>query len=315
MLAYAVRRTIAIIPLVVAIATITFFLMHSVQGGPFDKDKPVAPAVQANLERRYGLDDPLPVQYVKYLQRLAQLDLGISFANNRPITDIIKERMATSTQLGVAAFLFATTLGLSLGIISSLNQNGLGDYIGVFVATVGAAMPSIVLAPVLTIVFAVELGWFKVLSSNYGFDGWLTGDFSNWRSVVLPTVALGFLPAAFIARVTRASMLEVLRQDYIRTARAKGLKEFAVVMRHSAKNALIPVLTILGPIFAGLITGSLVIEQAFAIPGLGREFVRSVLIRDYGLIMGVTVFFAFIIALMNLVVDLLYGLADPRIRY
>ncbi len=315
MLAYAIRRILAIIPLIFAIATITFFLMHSVEGGPFDSDKPLSPATRANLERRYGLDDPLPVQYVTYLKNLAQLDFGISFSNNRDISDIIKERMRVSMQLGIAAFLFATVFGLALGVISSLNQNGLGDYVGVFVATAGAAMPSIVLAPLLTIVFAVELGWFRVLSTNYGFTGWFQGDFSNWKQVILPTIGLGFLPMAFIARITRASMLEVLRQDYIRTARAKGLREFGVVMRHAAKNALIPVLTVLGPIFAGLITGSLVIERMFAIPGLGGEFVRSVIIRDYGLIMGVTVFFAVIIAAMNLVVDLLYGIADPRIRY
>lgn len=315
MLAYAIRRVLAIIPLLFAIATITFFLMHSVEGGPFDEDKPLPPATRANLERRYGLDEPLPVQYVTYLKNLTSLDFGISIANNRDISDIIKERMRVSVQLGIAAFLFATFFGLSLGVISSLNQNGVGDYIGVFVATVGAAMPSIVLAPLLTIVFAVELGWFKVLSTNYGFTGWLQGDFSNWKQVILPTIGLGFLPMAFIARITRASMLEVLRQDYIRTARAKGLQELGVVIRHAAKNALIPVLTVLGPIFAGLITGSLVIERFFAIPGLGGEFVRSVIIRDYGLIMGVTVFFAVIIAFMNLVVDLLYGIADPRIRY
>jgi oligopeptide transport system permease protein len=315
MLAYAIRRILAIIPLIFAIATITFFLMHSVEGGPFDEDKPIPPATRANLERRYGLDDPLPVQYVTYIKNLASLDFGISIANNRDISDIIKERMRVSVQLGIAAFLFATTFGLTLGIVSSLNQNGFGDYFGVFVATAGAAMPSIVLAPLLTIVFAVELGWFKVLSTNYGFTGWFQGDFSNWKQVILPTIGLGFLPMAFIARITRASMLEVLRQDYIRTARAKGLQELGVVIRHAAKNALIPVLTVLGPIFAGLITGSLVIERLFAIPGLGGEFVRSVIIRDYGLIMGVTVFFAVIIAFMNLIVDLLYGLADPRIRY
>src|SRR3990172_1590748 len=303
MLAYAIRRVLAIIPLIFAIATITFFLMHSVEGGPFDEDKPIPPATRANLERRYGLDDSLPVQYVTYIKNLASLDFGISIANNRDISDIIKERMRVSVQLGIAAFLFATTFGLTLGIVSSLNQNGFGDYFGVFVATAGAAMPSIVLAPLLTIVFAVELGWFKVLSTNYGFTDWFGGDFSNWKQVILPTIGLGFLPMAFIARITRASMLEVLRQDYIRTARAKGLEEFGVVIRHAAKNALIPVLTVLGPIFAGLITGSLVIERLFAIPGLGGEFVRSVIIRDYGLIMGVTVFFAVIIAFMNLVVD------------
>lgn len=315
MLVYTIRRVLGIIPLIFAIATITFFLMHSVKGGPFDSDRPLSDVQRQNLEKRYGIDKTLPEQYVRYLGNLVQADLGISFANDRPIRDIIKERMQTSMQLGIAAFLFATILGLSLGVISSLNQNGLMDYVGVFVATIGAAMPSIVLAPLLTIFFAVNLPWFNVLSSDYGFTGWFTGDFSNWRQVILPTIALGFLPMAFIARITRASMLEVLRQDYVRTARAKGVREFVVVLRHAVKNALIPVLTVLGPIFAGLITGSLVIETNFAIPGLGREFVRSVLIRDYGLIMGVTIFFAVIIALMNLVVDILYGVADPRIRY
>ena len=315
MLVYTIRRVLGIIPLIIAIATITFFLMHSVKGGPFDSDRPLSEVQRTNLEKRYGIDKTLPEQYIRYMTNLAQADLGISFANDRPVRDIIKERMEISMQLGIASFLFATGFGLALGVISSLNQNGLADYIGVFIATIGAAMPSIVIAPLLTIFFAVNLSWFNVLSSDYGFTGWFTGDFSNWRQVVLPTVALGFLPMAFVARITRASMLEVLRQDYIRTARAKGVREFLVVMRHSAKNALIPVLTVLGPIFAGLITGSLVIEQQFAVPGLGREFVRSVLIRDYGLIMGVTIFFAVVIAFMNLVVDLLYAVADPRIRY
>jgi oligopeptide transport system permease protein len=315
LLLYTVRRVVAIVPLVVAIATITFVLMHAVEGGPFDTGRPLPPATLENLQKRYGLNDPLIVQYLNYLKNLAQFDLGISIANNRDVTDIIRERMAVSAQLGIATFLFATIFGMSLGLYSSLNQNRLGDYLGVFIATIGAALPSIVLAPILTILFAIHLGWFNVLSSDYGFTDWFRGDFSNWRQVVLPTIALGFLPMAFIARITRSSMLDVLRQDYVRTARAKGLGEFAVVMRHAAHNALIPVLTVLGPIVAGLLTGSLVIETLFAIPGLGREFVRSVLIRDYGLIMGVTVFYAVVIAFMNLVVDLLYGFADPRIRY
>jgi oligopeptide transport system permease protein len=174
----------------------------------------------------------------------------------------------------------------------------------VFLATAGAALPSFVLAPLLVWLFSLKFGWFDVL-------GW---EFGNYRKMVLPTVAMGLLPAAFVARITRASMLDVLRQDYIRTARSKGAQEVRVVMRHALKNALIPVLTVLGPIFAGLITGSFIIETAFAIPGLGREFVRSVLVRDYGLIMGVTLFFTVVIAGMNLIVDLLYATVDPRIR-
>ncbi|MGI8926542.1 MAG: ABC transporter permease [Tepidiformaceae bacterium] len=315
MLVYTIRRFLSIIPLILAVATVTFLLMHSVEGGPFDSDKPASAAQRENLEERYGLGDPLPQQYVKYIGNLARADLGISFSNDREVRTIIRERMEVSLQLGLAAFLFAGIFGLGLGTISSLNQNGFGDYVGVFFATAGAALPSFVLAPILTIVFAVKLDWFNVLSSNYDLVQWFRGDFSNWNQVVLPTVALGFLPMAFVARITRASMLDVLRQDYIRTARAKGVSEVMVVMRHAAKNALIPILTILGPIFAGLITGSFIIEQAFGIPGLGEVFVRSVLIRDYGLIMGVTIFFTIVIAFMNLIIDLLYAVADPRIRY
>jgi oligopeptide transport system permease protein len=305
MLAYTIRRILSIIPLLIAVATVTFFLMHAVQGGPFDSDKPPTGATLANLERKYGIDKPLWEQYRVYITHLAKFDLGISFASDRPVVDIIKERMGVSIQLGLCAFLFASLLGLTLGTLSALHQNGPLDYLGVFVATGGAALPSFVLAPILVIIFAVNLHWFDVL----GWELW------NFKKMVLPTVSLGLLPGAFIARITRASMLEVLRQDYIRTARAKGVKEFLVVMRHAVKNALIPVLTVLGPIFAGLITGSFIVETNFAIPGLGQEFVRAVLIRDYGVIMGVTIFFTVIIALMNLVVDLLYAVADPRIRY
>jgi oligopeptide transport system permease protein len=195
-------------------------------------------------------------------------------------------------------------MGTTLGVISAINQNGIGDYIGVFIATSGAALPSFILAPLLVIIFALKLDWFDVL----GWEMW------NYKKMVLPMVALGMLPGAFIARIARASMLDILRQDYIRTARAKGVKETSVIIRHAVKNAMIPVLTIIGPIFAGLITGSFIVESAFAIPGLGEAFVRSVLIRDYGVIMGATLFFAAIIAFMNLIVDLLYAVADPRIR-
>jgi oligopeptide transport system permease protein len=305
MLAFTIRRIISIIPLLIAVATVTFFLMHTVQGGPFDSDKPLSPSQQTALDAKYNLDEPIWDQYTNYMKNLATGDLGISFSSQREVRDIISERMPVSIQLGLSAFVFATVIGLSLGTLSALNQNGFGDYIGVFVATAGAALPSFVLAPVLVIIFAVNLGWFDVL----GFEMW------NYKKMVLPVISLGLLPGAFIARITRASMLEVLRQDYIRTARAKGVKELLVVMRHAVKNALIPVLTVLGPIFAGLITGSFIVETQFAIPGLGQEFVRSVVIRDYGMIMGVTIFFTVIIAFMNLIVDLLYAVADPRIRY
>lgn len=305
MLAYTVRRILSMVPLLIAVATITFFLMHAVQGGPFDTDKPRSPAQMLRLEQKYGLEKSLPEQYVTYIENLAHLDLGVSLANDRPIKDIIGERFPTSLKLGLWAFAFSVVVGLTLGIVSALNQNGIGDYVGVFFATIGAALPAFVMAPLLVLFFAVKLGWFDVLGFEVG----------NYHKMVLPIVAFGFLPMAYVARITRASMLDVLRQDYIRTARAKGVREAAVIIRHGIRNAMIPVLTVLGPTFAAFITGSFVIETQFGIAGLGREFVRSVLIRDYGLIMGVTLFYAVIIASMNLVVDLLYAVADPRIRY
>ena len=304
MLAYTVRRLLTMIPLLAAVATITFFLMHAVQGGPFDTDKPRSDAQLLRMEQKYGLQKSLPEQYVTYVENLTRLDLGVSLANDRPIRDIISERFPTSLKLGLWAFAFAVTFGLTLGIVSALNQNGTGDYVGVFFATIGAALPSFVMAPLLVLFFSVKLGWFDVLGFEVG----------NYHKMVLPIVSFGFLPMAYVARITRASMLDVLRQDYIRTARAKGVREFVVVARHAVRNAMIPVLTVLGPTFAVFITGSFIIETQFAIAGLGREFVRSVLIRDYGLIMGVTLFYAVIIATMNLVVDLLYAVADPRIR-
>ncbi|MGB4862971.1 MAG: ABC transporter permease [Tepidiformaceae bacterium] len=306
MLRYAVRRIVLLIPLLFAVATITFFLMHSVEGGPFDSDKPLTDATRARLNEKYNLDGSVVEQYTHYIANLAHLDLGISTSgNDREVVEIIRERFSVSLELGLFAFLFAVTMGLTLGTISAMNQNGIGDYAGVFLATGGAALPSFILAPLLVILFALKLNWFDVL----GWELW------NYKKMVLPMVALGMLPGAFIARIARASMLDILRQDYIRTARSKGVTEFTVVVRHAVKNAMIPVLTVLGPIFAGLITGSFIVEQAFAIPGLGNTFVGSVLIRDYGVIMGVTLFYALIIAIMNLVVDLLYAVADPRIRY
>jgi len=319
MIGYAIRRLLGIIPLMLAVVTLTFFLMHGIQGGPFDTDRPLPEAQRKRLEAAYNLDGSLGEQYLTYLGNLFQGDLGISFSNDRPVTDIIGERFPVSLHLGFYAFAFALIFGLVLGIISSLNQNGIWDYVGVFLATAGAALPSFILAPLLVWAFALRLDWFNVLSSDFGGISlvnwsWVPDDFENWRQLVLPTLALGFLPSAFIARVTRASMLDVLRQDYIRTARAKGLGQFLIVMRHSLRNALIPVITIAGPIFAGLIVGSFIIERAFQIPGLGRSFVDSVLNRDYGVIMGVTLFFTLIITLMNLLVDMAYAFIDPRIR-
>src|SRR5262245_61353813 len=226
MTAYIIRRLLVIIPLLWAIATITFFLMHAVPGGPFDNEKPLPPATVANLERKYNLDGSLREQYVSFLSNLVRGDLGLSFRQDRPVTEVISEGLPESAQLGLCAFTFAVVLGLSLGVISGVKQNSPMDYLGVFVATAGAAVPNFVLAVFLVLFFALKLGWFDVI-------GW---EFGNPRQMVLPIIALGMYPAAFIARITRAAMLEVLRQDYIRTARAKGVHEYSIVMRHAVRN-------------------------------------------------------------------------------
>ena len=316
MTGYVIRRILWMIPLLWGVATITFFLMHLVPGGPFDREKDLPEATMANLERKYNLDDPLPEQYVKYLANLVQGDLGTSFTRNQEVRDIIQDGFGVSAQLGLTAFTFAIVVGMSLGIMSALNQNRFGDYVGVVFATMGASLPNFVVATLGVLIFSVELGWFDVL--GWGGPSW--SEFYNpfawdFRKVVLPVLSLGLLPSAYVARITRASMLEVLRQDYIRTARAKGVKEHVVVLRHAIKNALIPVLTIAGPIFAILITGSFIVERIFQIPGMGRPFVDAVFRRDYGVIMGTTIFFAAIVAFANLIVDILYAVVDPRIRY
>ena len=305
MTGYVIRRVLWMIPLLWAVATVTFFLMHAVQGGPFDREKELPPNVIANLERKYNVDKPLVEQYGLYLKGLVQGDLGLSFETNREVSTIIREGLAVSAQLGATAFLYSMVFGMTMGVIAALNHNRLWDYLGVFFATIGTALPNFIMATFLVIIFSVQLGWFDVL-------GW---EFGNYRKMVLPVLALGTLPAAYIARITRASVLEVLGQDYIRTARAKGLAEWVVVMRHTLKNAMVPILTVAGPFFAFLITGSFIVERIFAINGVGRHFVTAVFQRDYGVIMGTTIFFTVIVAVANLVVDILYAVADPRIRY
>jgi oligopeptide transport system permease protein len=302
---YIIRRILWLIPVLWAVATITFFLMHAVPGGPFDSEKKLPDSVLANLNAKYNLDKPLFEQYVYFMGDLVQGDLGVSFKSQRPVTAIMNETWKTTAQLGAVAFVYAIVVGVSLGVLSALNHNKLLDYVGVFFATIGSALPNFILGTFLIIIFAVELGWFDVL-------GW---EFGNYRKMVLPTITLGTLPAAYIARVTRASMLEVLTQDYVRTARSKGLAEYVVILRHTLKNAMVPVLTVAGPIAATLVTGSFITETLFSINGIGRRFVTSIFDRDYGMIMGTVLLYAFIIALANLIVDILYAAVDPRIRY
>ena len=304
MLSYTVARLAMVAVVVLTVATLTFLLMHGIEGGPFDGEKPLPASTRAALEARYGLDEPIGEQYLTHLAELAQLDFGVSFASGRPVREIIAERFAVSVQLGLAAFMFAIAVGVPAGAVAAVRHRGAVDVAAVTAVTLGAALPAFVLAPFLQITFALRLDWFDVL----GWELW------NYKKMVLPTLALGVLPAAFIARVTRAALLDTLHQDYIRTARAKGGRELRIVLRHALPNALVPLLTISGPIFAGLVTGSFVVERAFQIPGLGRAFVDAIFARDYGVVMGVTIFAAALIALANLVVDLLYAWVDPRIR-
>jgi oligopeptide transport system permease protein len=317
MTGYIIRRVLWVFPVLFVIATITFFLMKAVPGGPFtfDKDRPAA--AQAALDEKYGFDDPVWQQYGNYLWRLAHLDLGISVRQDRAVSDVIRDTAFVSLQIAAIGLILAITVGMTLGVISALQHNGPLDYLGVIFATLGASVPHFVLGAFLSIVFAVKLHWFGTLGwggPEHASDLFKPSVY-EWRDMVLPVVSLSMLPAAYIARVTRASMLEVLSQDYIRTARAKGLRELRVVLRHTIKNALIPVLTVIGPIAALLLSGSFIIETMFGIPGIGKESIGAVLRRDYAVIMGTTLFFALVVALSNLVIDLAYAVVDPRIRY
>lgn len=317
MTGYIVRRVLWLVPVLWAVATITFMLMHAVPGGPFTQEKPLPQSIIEALNARYNLDEPLWKQYLLYLWNILHFDFGLSFRGDRDVAELIRAGSFVTVQLGVLGFLAAAVVGLVLGVLSALNQNGPLDYLGVFFATAGASLPNFVLAAFLIIIFAVNLGWFDVLGWGGPTQVGDALDLGAWhlKKMVLPVIAVSALPAAYIARLTRASMLEVLHQDYIRTAHAKGLTEYVVIMRHAIKNALIPVLTVMGPIAAVLVTGSFIIETTFAIPGVGRAFVDAVLRRDYAMIMGSTLFYTGVVAFANLAVDLLYAVVDPRIRY
>lgn len=304
MTSYIIRRILWIIPVLLVISLITFILMHVTPGGPFDTEKAHSAAVTANLMHKYGLDKPLPVQYALYIAHALRGDFGISYIyQDRTVQSIILSGMPTTARLAFLAFVVAVILGVSLGTISALRQNSWADYLSLAFATAGASTPNFVWAMILIVFFSLTLHWLP------------TGGWGTPKQMILPVLALAFTPAAYVARITRASILEVVRQDYVRTARAKGVGARLIVFRHILRNGLIPVITVLGPIFAGLFSGSFIIESIFSIPGTGRLFVQAISARDYPLIMGTTLFYALIIVLANLVVDLLYAVVDPRIRY
>lgn len=286
------------------IATISFFLMKILPGSPLKDTADLTKAQEDMLLDKYGLNDPVPVQYVRYMGGLVKGDLGISFHfSNTPVTKIIKDRMGPSMQLGAQALVIGTVLGIMLGLLASIFHNGFLDYTSTIVAVLGISIPSFVFAALLQWVFAVQLGWFPVALWDKGIE-----------YSVLPTISLMIFPLATAARFTRTEMLEVLGSDYILTARAKGISEGAIIFKHGLRNALIPLITVIGPMAASLMTGTLVIEQIFAIPGIGEQFVMSVMVNDYPTIMGTTLLLAFLFVAIILIIDLLYGLIDPRIR-
>jgi oligopeptide transport system permease protein len=304
MTSYLIRRLLWLVPVLLFVAAITFVLMHSVPGGPWDRDKPLPPTAVEQLNRKYGLDQPLWEQFGHYLLGLLQGDLGVSYRqSDRPVTEVISGGIKVSATLGGLAMLVSAAVGVPLGVVAALRRNRALDYLSVSLATLGASTPNFILGIVLIVVFAST---FHLLPTI----GW-----GSWKQAIMPVLALSALPTAFLARITRASTLEVLQQDYVRTAWAKGLSVRAVVLRHVARNALIPVLTLAGPLAAALVTGSFIIESQFAIPGVGRAFVTAIFGRDYGVIMGVTLFYALVVGTANLAVDLAYAAADPRIRY
>lgn len=331
---YIARRLLWLGVIVFFVSIITFAFAHAVPGGPFSAEKKLPKAILAQLEKKYKLDAPAWQQYLSYMGDIFIPDIhsgpirgslqedyliniplgsnytfqwmnfGPSYKNQaRSVNDIFRENLPVSFELGFYAFLIATIIGLPLGVIAALKQNTLWDYLAMSVAIFGVSVPIIVLGPIFIWLFAVELGWF--LPTGWG----------SWKQDVLPSVALGVGSSAVIARLTRASLLQVVREDYIRTARAKGLREGIIIVRHALRNSLIPVVTVMGPIFAYLVTGTIVTETIFGIPGMGRYFVTSITNRDYPVIMGTILLFAVVIVLANLTVDIMYAWLDPRIRY
>lgn len=301
MLKYVVKRVLLAVLTVLVISMITFFAMNAIPGGPFNKEKAVNAATMAALQERYNLDKPVPVQYVLYMKNLLRGELGVSLKNGREISAIIGESFPLSAQLGICAAALAIFFGIILGSVAALMRNKLPDRLIVFFTTLITAMPSFVIATVLLYFFCMKLGWFPAFTAG-----------SN--NMVLPVIALMFSPMAYITRLTKTSMLDALNQDYIRTARAKGVPQLKVIFLHGLRNALIPVITYVGPMIAGILTGSMVVETIFNIGGLGSKFVAGITNRDYTLIMATTIFLATIMVIANLITDIVYKLVDPRIK-
>jgi len=299
---YIVKRVILAVVTILLICIITFFAMNAVPGGPFNKEKALSPATIAALEARYNLDKPVGTQFLLYMKGILKGDFGVSLKNGREITTIISESFPISCRLGLTAMAFALTLGTVFGCTAALNRNKFLDRIIVFFSTLSTAVPSFVLGTLLLLVFCIKLGWFDVWSS------------SN-PSYVLPVIALSAYPMAYTTRLSKTAMLDALSQDYIRTAKAKGVPKLKVIFKHALRNSLIPVITYAGPQIAYIITGSMVVETIFTIGGIGSQFVTAISNRDYTMIMATTIFLATLMVVANLLVDILYKVVDPRIKF
>lgn len=303
MIRYIGKRLIFMVITLFLIVTATFFLMQAVPGGPFTAEKNVPPEILESLKEHYGINKPVSQQYVDYLGRVIKWDLGPSFSEKSSnVNDIINRGFPVSLHLGLQALAIAIFGGITLGVIAALRHNKWQDYSAMVIAVLGLSVPSFILAAFYQYFFSIELGWFPIAK------------WESFKHTVLPSFALAALPLAFIARLTRSNMIEVLGQDYIKTAKAKGLSVVTTTVKHAIRNALLPVVTYLGPLTANILTGSFVIEKIFGVPGLGREFVLSISNRDYTVIMGTTVFYAILLIVLVLVVDMLYTLIDPRIK-
>ncbi len=301
---YILKRILLAVLTVWIVITVTFFVMHAVPGGPFVGEKAISKEAQAALEAKYGLDKPLMEQYWTYLKDIVtRFDFGPSLKQRgRQVIEIIGDGMRTSAQLGLIAAVIATVVGVVLGSLAAIRRNTVLDKIIMVLTTAFVSMPSFIIGSFLLIIFSVRLGWVPANGASQG-------------GLILPVITLALFPMSYITRLTRSSMLDVLGQDYIRTARAKGVSRAKIIFGHALKNSLIPVITYVGPMLAYIVTGSMVVEQIFAIPGIGRAFISSIINRDYTMIMGTTIILASLIVIMNLVSDLLYKVVDPRIEY
>lgn len=305
---FIVRRLLSTIPTLFVIVTLSFFLIRMAPGGPFAREKKVPPEILENLMKAYHMDEPLLKQYMRYVGGVLKFDLGPSFKyKDQTVNDLLGATFPVSLTLGIISLIVATILGTLVGIISALKQNKWPDYTAMSVAVLGISIPLFVVGPVLMLVFALWLKWLPT-------SGWITSR-AGLATLVMPVFTLMLPPFAYIARLSRGSIIEVIRSDYVRTARAKGLSEKVVIAKHVLKGALLPVVTYLGPAFAGIVTGSVVVEKIFDIPGIGKIFVQAAFNRDYTLIMGDVILYSVILIGANFIVDILYGVLDPRISY